>query len=95
MAYVAPQPPYIDGTCSFTDNDTICMAVQTKLNDIRTAFQPSADQQVVDTFYITATYNSTVAGTKIDDTTTFPVINGDTAEHCLALFDTPLDPMGV
>jgi hypothetical protein len=89
------QPPYVNGICTFVDNDTICMAVQNKLDGIRKAFVPTDEQGSVDTFYITATYNSTVAGTKIDDTTTFPVINGDTAEHCLALFDTPLDPMGV
>lgn len=87
MAYTAPQPPNINGTCQFVDNDAICMAVQSKLNDIRTAFQPSADQDVCNTFYITATYNRTVAGTAIDATNNYPIINGDTAEHCLALFD--------
>jgi hypothetical protein len=87
MAYVQPTAPNVNGVCTFIDNNTICMAVQTKLNDIRTAFQPSADQQVVDTFYITATYNSTVAGTAIDTTNNYPIINGDTAEHCLTLFD--------
>lgn len=71
------------------------MAVQTELTTIRSAFQPSADQQVCDTFYITATYNRTIAGTALPSpqTGTFPVINGDTCEHCLSLTDNP--PMGV
>lgn len=92
------KPPFVNGLCSFVDNDAICMAVQTKLNDIRTAFVETDDQPVCDTFYITATYNSTVAGTKMYDTNTYPVVNGDTVQHCLALFDAPTGdtaPMGV
>lgn len=95
MAYTQPQPPYTDGICSFIDNDPICMAVQNSLNTIRSGFQPTEYQQVVDVFYITATYNSTVAGTNIDANNVYPIINGDTAQHCLYLFDNPTQATGM
>lgn len=84
------QPPCVDGICSFVDNSPTCMAVQTKLDSLRTAFVATDDQPVCDTFYITATYNRTIAGTPIDATTNYPLVNGDTVEHCLALFDAPM-----
>lgn len=87
MAYTPPQPPNVNGLCAFIDNSTICMAVQTKLNDIRSSFTIDEDNAAVNTFWITAKYNTTVAGTAIDASNNYPIINGDTAEHCLALFD--------
>lgn len=81
------QPPNVDGICSFIDDMMVCQAVQTKLTDIRSNFVATDDVPVCDIFYITATYNRTVAGTDIDVSTKYPFINGDTAAHCLAMAD--------
>jgi hypothetical protein len=86
------QPPYVNGiVTALMDNPVVCTAVQGKLDEIRSAFDPTDEQSVCDTFYITATYNRTVAGTNIDATNKYPLINGDTAEACLALFDAPTE----
>lgn len=95
MAYVAPQPPAANGLCPLIDDSTICMAVQNSLASIRSSFQQTEFQSVVDTFYITSTYNSTVAGTKIDTTNVYPIINGDTCEHCLSMYDQANMPSGM
>lgn len=95
MSYIPPTAPNINGLCQFIDNSDICMAVQNELASIRSSFTPDAFNATVTTFWIVAKYNSTCAGTAIPAPTggvspgNFPVINGDTAEHCLSMYDNP------
>lgn len=63
------QPPIVDGIMSFTTAETT--TIKTKLNAIKTAFKPTDEQPVCDTFYLVATYNKQNVGKEI---------NGDTAE---------------
>lgn len=81
------QPPNVNGLCAFIDDMMICDAVSAKLAEIRDSFVPDDENEAVSTFWITAKYNSTVAGTPIDAANNYPIINGDTAEHCLSLRD--------
>jgi hypothetical protein len=67
------QPPYTNGEMTLTDAQI--KAVKAKLVAIRDAFDPTDEQPVCDTFYLTATYNK--------ENPTFP-INGDTCNALLA-----------
>ena len=67
------QPPYVNGEMTLTDEEVT--EIQTKLIAIRDAFDPTDEQPVCDTFYLTATYNR--------ENPTFP-INGDTCNALLA-----------
>jgi hypothetical protein len=66
------QPPYVNGEMTLTDAQI--KDIHDKLVAIRDAFDPTDEQPVCDTFYITATYNR--------ENPTFP-INGDTCEALL------------
>lgn len=85
-------PPYVNGICSFIDDQTICDAVTIKLAEIRESFTATDEQPICDTFYITATYNRTIADTDLNTTTKYPFINGDTTEACLAQYDATQNP---
>jgi hypothetical protein len=66
------QPPFVNGEMTLTDEQIV--DIKAKLVAIRDAFDPTDEQPVCDTFYITATYNKE----NID----FP-INGDTCNALL------------
>jgi hypothetical protein len=66
------QPPFINGEMTLTDAQI--KDIHDKLVTIRDGFDPTDEQPVCDTFYITATYNC--------ENPTFP-INGDTCEALL------------
>jgi hypothetical protein len=66
------QPPFVNGEMTLTDEQIV--EIQAKLVAIRDAFDPTDEQPVCDTFYITATYNK--------ENPTFP-INGDTCNALL------------
>lgn len=95
MVYVKSQPPVVNGLCAFADDEMLCMAVATKLDEIRTAHVPSEEYETATLFYITATYNRDVAETPIDEMTDYPYINGNTASFCLAMLDEPSETMEV
>lgn len=67
------QPPFVNGKMTLTTEQAT--EIQGKLTVIRDAFDPTDDQPVCDTFYLTATYNR--------ENPTFP-INGDTCQMLLA-----------
>jgi hypothetical protein len=73
------QPPFINGEMTLTDAQI--KDVKDKLVSIRDAFDPTDEQPVCDTFYITATYNK--------ENPTFP-INGDTC-NALLTEETPTE----
>lgn len=66
------QPPKINGIMTGL-TDAQILDIQTKLVAIRDAFDPTDDQPVCDTFYLTSTYN------KANDLK----INGDTCQMLL------------
>jgi hypothetical protein len=66
------QPPFVNGEMTLTDAQI--KDIHDKLVVIRDGFDPTDEQPVCDTFYITATYNR--------ENPTFP-INGDTCEALL------------
>jgi hypothetical protein len=68
------QPPKINGVMLNLTDEQIT-DIQGKLIAIRDAFDPTDDQPVCDTFYLTATYNR--------ENPTLP-INGDTCNMLLA-----------
>jgi hypothetical protein len=74
------QPPKINGNMTLTDEQAL--DIQAKLVAIRDAFDPTDDQPVCDTFYLTSTYNR--------QNPTFP-INGDTCQMLLAEEPTPTE----
>jgi hypothetical protein len=74
------QPPFVNGLMTLTDEQAL--DIQTKLVAIRDAFDPTDDQPVCDTFYLTSTYNR--------QNPTFP-INGDTCQMLLAEEPTPTE----
>lgn len=67
------QPPSVNGVMELSAAETD--AIRSKLLAIQAAFEPTDDQPVCDTFYITATYNKANVGNEI---------NGDTAQSILA-----------
>jgi hypothetical protein len=67
------QPPYVNGEMTLTDEQIT--EIHDKLVTIREAFDPTDEQPVCDTFYLTSTYNR--------ENPTFP-INGDTCNALLA-----------
>lgn len=66
------QPPYANGVMVLTDEQII--DIKTKLDVIISAFEPSDEQPVIDTFYITSTFNK--------ENPDAPV-NGDTVQFIL------------
>lgn len=68
------QPPHINGIDESLTEDRI-LVIQAYLQAIQTAFEPTDEQPVCDTFYVTSTYNKANVGKEI---------NGDTCEYCLA-----------
>jgi hypothetical protein len=66
------QPPYVNGEMTLTEEEVL--EIQAKLITIRDAFDPTDEQPVCDTFYLTSTYNR--------ENPTFP-INGDTCNAIL------------
>jgi hypothetical protein len=66
------QPPYVNGEMTLTDEEVL--EIQAKLIAIRDVFDPTDEQPVCDTFYLTSTYNR--------ENPTFP-INGDTCNALL------------
>jgi hypothetical protein len=66
------QPPIVNGEMNLTDEQII--DIQGKLIVIRDSFDPTDEEPVCDTFYLTSTYNR--------ENPSFP-INGDT---CSSLF---------
>jgi hypothetical protein len=67
------KPPFVNGVMELTAEQGT--EIQVKLVAIRDAFDPTDEQPVCDTFYLTATYNL--------ENPDFP-INGDTCEFLLA-----------
>jgi hypothetical protein len=67
------QPPNVNGIMQLTEEQIL--AIQAKLQAIQSAFEPTDEQPVCDTFYITATYNRENVGSEC---------NGDTVEYILA-----------
>lgn len=66
------QPPNVNGIMSLTSAQKA--AIKTKLKTIQTAFTPTDEQPVCDTFYLVSTYNKQNVGNEI---------NGDTTEFIL------------
>ena len=66
------QPPFINGVMELTEEQAT--DIQAKLVAIRDAFDPTDEQPVCDTFYLTSTYNRA--------NPTMP-INGDTCQMLL------------
>ena len=67
------KPPFINGLMDLTEEQAT--DIQAKLVVIRDAFDPTDEQPVCDTFYLTSTYNR--------ENPDFP-INGDTCNMLLA-----------
>lgn len=67
------QPPSVNGVMDLTTAEL--SSILTKLQAIQSAFQPTDEVPVCDTFYLTATYNQ--------QNPTAP-INGDTCEHVMS-----------
>jgi hypothetical protein len=67
------QPPYVNGEMVLTDEQV--KTIKDQLLQIQTAFVPSDEQPVCDTFYLVSSYNK-----ENQDL----LINGDTAEMLLS-----------
>jgi hypothetical protein len=70
--------PYVNGIVEGLSEEEI-LSIQEKLQAIQAEFDPTDEQPTCDTFYLVVTY---VKNHSSD--TDFILINGDTAEHCLA-----------
>lgn len=66
------QPPYTNGIMVLSNQES--EVIRIRMNAIITAFDPTDEQPVCDTFYIVSTYNQQNPGDPI---------NGDTAEFIL------------
>jgi hypothetical protein len=66
------QPPFVNGEMELTEEEI--SEIKGKLEVIVSSFDPTDEQPVADTFYITATYNR--------ENPDFP-INGDTCQALL------------
>lgn len=67
------QPPSTNGVMTLTETDKAI--IKTKLQSIQSAFAPTDETLVCDTFYLVSTYNKQNIGAEI---------NGDTAEFLLS-----------
>lgn len=73
MMKMSKKPPFANGEMELTDEQTT--EIREKLIIIREGFKPTDDQEQVDTFYVTATYNKENPDTPV---------NGDTVEMLLS-----------
>ena len=77
MAYVQPSAPNVNGVLELTEAKKTTLRNQ--LIVIRDAFEASAEQPVVNTFYLVVAHTA-----KHGAQTTFTQLNGDTVEHLLS-----------